>query len=179
MSRQIFVPKTKVIDGVTYKVTPFPAVEALKLKAYLLKLLGPAFGRLIGSVRSKGESALDGDINGVELAGALEGLMKQLGEDDFIAFIRRMLQGTSCEIPDDRGKPVMIVFASDFDTKLDLVFQGRLFDIYPVIAFVLEVNFPDFFGKMGGIGSKLKTLISGKLGSASVNESPGSEKSEI
>jgi len=182
MSRQIFIPKSKVINGVTYKVAPFPAVEALKLKAHLVKILGPALGRLIGSIRGAGD-VLNAEVNGIELAGALDGLMSQLGEDAFVALIKRMLGAASCEIPDETtGKPVMISFASDFDTKLDLVFQGRLFDVYPVLAFVLEVNYPDFFGKLGGIGAKLQTLISRRLGSASdggLNESAKSESSTL
>jgi hypothetical protein len=43
---------------------------------------------------------------------------------------------------------------------MELVFLGRLFSIYPLIIFVLKVNYPDFFGKVvSGIGRRIRTTL--------------------
>jgi hypothetical protein len=145
----MFEAKSKEINGLKFIVSPFPAVKALKLKVHLLKIIGPAFGQLLGSVKNiKAET----EINGESLGGALELLFSSLTEDEFIDILKTLLANTSCEVKGDKGT-VLIPFTEDkFNTALDLVFQGKLFTIYSVIGFVLEVNYPDFFGQMEGIG---------------------------
>ena len=45
--------KEKVIDGITFTVAPFPAIEALRLKSYLMKTLGPALARPVDVSRAQ------------------------------------------------------------------------------------------------------------------------------
>ncbi len=157
----MFEAKSKTINGINFKVAPFPAVTALKLKVNLLKTLGPAFGHLLGSFEGIGKGSIaDAKVDGAELANALEVLFSQLGEEDFIRLLSRLLEGVSCEIQGEDRQPIIVNFGTDFETKMDMVFQGKLFTIYPVILFVLEVNFPDFFAQMAGIGSRLATTLS-------------------
>ncbi len=163
----MFEAKSKEIHGINFKVVPFPAVTALRLKVHLLKILGPAFGRLLGSFKGIGKgNVADAEIDGAALAGALEELFAQVSENEFIDLLQKLFSGVSCELKSE-DKKVLINFGDDFETKMDLVFQGKLFTIYPVILFVLEVNFPDFFGQMAGIGNRMQTMLS-KL--VSINE---------
>lgn len=115
------------------------AVEGLRLKAYLVKLFGPALAELTGL--SKG---LDSEIS--ELSVVIEKLTFVLDEDTFIALIKRLFANVVVNWTDKNdGQKKAIAFTPDFDSAMNIVFQGELFSIYPVIAFVLEVNYPDFF----------------------------------
>ena len=144
--------KTKEIKGKTYQVTPFMAIEGLRLKAYLVKLVGPALGELAGNV-----NGLDSEINSNSISKVIEKLTEALDENSFIALIKRLLQNVIVNwVDEEGGKKHAVAFAQDFETALNVVFQGELFSIYPVLAFVLEVNYPDFFGKITPfIGKKI------------------------
>ena len=71
--------KEKVIDGLTFSVAPFPALEALRLKSYLVKTLGPALASAIDLFRGTKGSASDIDVSGKSLAGVVEKLTASLG----------------------------------------------------------------------------------------------------
>jgi hypothetical protein len=170
----------KEIDGITFTVTPFQAVEALKLKAFLVRKFAPSLGQALGTLKDGiPESGRIGDIklDGTELSRALEKLMEQLDSDEFINLIMRMFQNVQASFIKD-SKPVLLTFGKEhFNTSLDIVFQGRLFSIYPVMLLVLEANFPDFFGKTAGIiGEKIrKTFGSAEEGKELMTESGKSE----
>jgi len=175
--------KEKVIDGVKFSVVPFQAVEALRLKSFLLRKFGPSIGQALGTLKDGlpqngkiGDLRLDGDA----LSQAIEKLMEQLNEDDFISLIRRMLRNVRADFERD-GKAVTMQFpeGETFDAAMDIVFKGRLFSVYPVMLLVLEANYPDFFGKMDslGIGQRIKKMTFSELGEpGSKSESGESEK---
>jgi len=155
--------KEKTINGIKFSVTPFHSVEGLRLKSFLIKKFGPALGQALGTLRDGlPENGNIGDIrlDGVVLSQAIEKLMEQLGEDDFIALIKRMFQNVIASVTKD-GKLLQLTFADQqFDTSMDVVFSGKLFTVYPVLLLVLEANYPDFFGKMAqDIGSKIKKIV--------------------
>jgi hypothetical protein len=171
--------KEKVIDGVRFSVAPFMAVEALKLKAFLIKKFGPSAGQAIGALQ--GGLPLDGEgigkiselkLDGAALSQAIEKLMGQLGEDEFISLIKRLFQNVTASLSKD-GKTLALAFTSDtFDTSMDIVFEGRLFSVYGVIGLVLEANYPDFFDKVVPVigRSVKKTSTSEKAGKSSESE---------
>ena len=147
--------KTKEIKGKSYQVTPFMAIEGLRLKAYLVKLVGPALGELAGNV-----DGLDSEINSNSISKVIEKLTEALDENSFIALIKRLLQNVIVNWVDEEGGKRAVAFAQDFETSLNVVFQGELFSIYPVLAFVLEVNYPDFFGKITPLIGKKMSITS-------------------
>jgi hypothetical protein len=154
--------KTKEIDGIQFSVTPFPAIEAFKLKAYLLKKFAPAFSQILEMVNGipKGGTVFDITFNGDVITKAVKELITQLDEEEFTALLRRLLQNVCAKTSVD-GKALELYFTKDtFEASLDIVFSGSLFTVYPVLLFVLEANFPDFFGKMGGIGGKIQKMLS-------------------
>jgi hypothetical protein len=172
--------KTKLIDGVSFKVAPFTAIEALKLKAHLMKVVAPAFGHALGSLggASTGGSPSAFSVNGAELSQALASLMEQLGEDEFLTLVKRVFGQTSAEV-EVQGKKIWMMFGGNgFEATFNVVFDGRVLSLYPALLFVLEVNFPDFFTRLGDIGNRLQTLMSGKAGESVTNSSKHSVLSD-
>lgn len=178
--------KTKTIDGIEFSVAPFMAVEALRLKAYLLRTFGPALGQMVGTLKnlftSKGDIALDMQIDGDSFAKTIETLTTQLDEDSFVNLIKRMFANLVAKGKDQKtGKGFARQFdVAHFDNSLNDVFSGRLFSIYPVLLLVLEANYPDFFEKtVRSIGKSIKETLSSEPESETVTEkSNNSEMSE-
>jgi hypothetical protein len=169
-----------VIEGVTFQVAPFMAVEGLRLKAHLVRTFGPAFGELLGGIDGQKIGSI-GDISlGSDgIARALEKLLEQLDEDKFEALVKRLLINVIAIWPEG-GKSRSVSFGQDFEAAMQLVFLGRLFSIYELIIFVLKVNYPDFFSKVvSGIGRRMRaTLTFGTEETTSRSESAQSETSE-
>jgi hypothetical protein len=162
--------KTKLIDGVEFTVAPFMAIEALRLKAYLIKTFGPAFGQMLGTLKDglpKSGSIEDIKLDGAALSGAIETLMVQLDEPSFINLIKRLFANLIAKGKTEDGKPYVRMFdAANFESSLNLVFAGKLFSIYPVMGLVLEANYPDFFDKtVRSIGKQIKGIASSEPGS--------------
>jgi len=169
-----------VIDGVTFQVAPFPPVEGFRLKAYLVRTLGPAIAEIIGGIDgSKIKSIGDMNLGGDSIVKGLNKLFEQLDEDNFEALIKRLMTNVIANWKED-GKQRSIAFGTDYETAMQLVFTGRLFSIYPLLLFVLKVNYPDFLSKwVKGIGQKMKTTFTSVMADGTPpSESENSETSE-
>jgi hypothetical protein len=175
--------KERTINGVKFSVAPFMAIEALKLKAFLIRTFGPALGQALGTLKNglPGSGKISEiNLDGTALSQAIEKLMEQLNEEEFISLIKRLLGYVTAKMARD-GKVFQLAFTENvFEESLNMVFSGRLFTIYPVILFVLQVNYPDFFDQVAhGIGKKIgKMISSGPAGQEPKNESDESESSE-
>jgi hypothetical protein len=168
-----------VIDGVTFQVAPFMAVEGLRLKACLVRTFGPALGAFLGGIDGKKVGGIgEVSLGSGGIARGLEKLLERLDEDGFETMVRRLLANVIAVWPEG-GKSRSIAFGNDFDTAMQLVFVGRLFSIYELILFVLKVNYPDFFSKVvSGIGRRMKiTLTSRREEKTPPSESGQSETS--
>lgn len=153
-----FLPTKVEIDGFTFHIYPFSAIEALKLKASFIQKIAPAFGQLVGSAEMKeGVKIEDIKLDGNALSKALETLCEQLTETEFEKLIRRFTNKVSCTFKDIDGKEKVGELQND--STFNAVFTKRLMLIYKLIGKVIEVNYPDFFGLIGNIGSRLKTAI--------------------
>lgn len=172
----MFVSQKKTIDGTEFEVAPFSAIEALKLQSTLLRIFGPAFGAAIGAIDKKDKNSQT-NIDGNALGSALQMLFDGLDETQMIILIERLLKKTSCTFSVNGGAPVVFDFAESFNERLDIVFQGRLMTVYKVIGFVLEVNYPDFFGKIGAaIGKRFRIQL---LNEDAKNDTDNSKKSDV
>lgn len=167
----MFEPKTKVIDDIEFKVVPFPAIEALRLKADLIKLIGPAFALFVGSIGNV-QNIMEARINGAGMSDAFKMLLEQLDTDTFIKLVKKILNSTSCQIKTG-DKSVFFNFQEDskFDLYFNEVFQGKLMTIYPLMLFVLEVNYPDFFVRAKGFGNRLQIPTSQKADETGMSNS--------
>ncbi|MDR2150130.1 MAG: hypothetical protein LBO67_04815 [Spirochaetaceae bacterium] len=153
--------RKKEINGIAFQVSPFMVVEALRLKFYLAGILGPGMLELISGYNvSNTKKIEDLDLSSINLAGALEKLLSNLDENTFIALIKRLFQNVVATWTAN-GKSHAMALNSDFEVAMNLVFDGKIFTIYPLIAFILEVNYPDFFEVVvRGIGKKIRTITS-------------------
>jgi hypothetical protein len=174
--------KKKVIDGITFSVAPMMAIDGLRLKATLVRLFGPALGELLGGLNLKKISKTD-SVSGIDslqdmsldaapIANGIEKLMSVLDEETLIALTQRLLKNVICNW-EEGGKKHAIAFATDFNAAFEAVFSQRLFTLYPVIGFVLEVNYPDFFSKVvGGIGKRVKITRTSTTDEGTSNSEP-------
>jgi len=154
--------KEKEIDGIRFSVAPFQAIEALKLKPFLVKKFGPSIGQALGVLKDglpESGSINDVHLDGAALSQAVEKLMEQLSEDDFISLIKRLFRNVTAFVPKEEKLLELTFTDATFENSMNLVFSGRLFSVYPVMLLVLEANYPDFFGKTAqAIGSRIKKI---------------------
>ncbi len=153
------IENRKEIKGNVFQVAPFMAIEALRLKAYLLKLFGPAIGELAGLAKGiqQGQcvdNIMDVNISADVVSGAIQKLVESLDEDTFVALLKRLFQNITVTYKGG-AKEQVLAFGGDFDTVFNLVFAQNTLSVYPLIKFVLEVNYPDFFTMIGGSGLKM------------------------
>lgn len=125
--------KEKMIDGETFTVTQLPARRAIRMKAKLMKIFGPALAHLFVSGDSKGKNN--------DFVGAFETLASNIDENVFEQICVELLAGV-------RKNGVELTPAT-----IDLEFAGDMAGLYQVIWFVLEANYSNFFSMMG-IGSQ-------------------------
>jgi hypothetical protein len=133
-------------------------------------------GQLLGVLKDglpENGNVADIRIDGAVLSQAVEKLMEQLGEDEFIALIKRLFQNVTAHLT-KKGNALQLTFAEQaFETSMDIVFEEKLFMVYPVMLLVLEANYPDFFGKMAqGIGSKIQKIITSEPAGQNSNNEP-------
>lgn len=171
--------KQKEIDGIEVQVVPFDGLTALRLKARLIKKIAPGFGMFLGSLSGDpGKTNLtDMAIDGETLRGAFQTFLDGLSEDEFIELVKTLLAKVTCVINED-GKKLTFPLGAHFQNGFDKVFTGKLMSVYKVIAFVLEVNYPDFFGKAQNIGNLATTFLSNEPKISPSSSGKKSEKSE-
>lgn len=116
----------KEINGAVYSCTQLPARRAIKLKAKLIKLVGPTLAQLF----SDGEGAKS-KVAAVEL------LANALDESNFSDLIVEILAGVRKNGMELQPAIIDLEFAGDFAT------------LYHVVWFALEVNFASFFTLLG------------------------------
>lgn len=132
--------KTKEINNETYSVTQLPARRALRLQAKLIKLFGPAAAEIFVAA---GTNLSTADHS---LPKAISLLTNELDDKTFDSLVIEMLQGSR-----KNGEEIT-------EKSIDLMFAGKLNDLFLLLAFVVEVNYGDFFQE-GGI---LKGLLQAK-----------------
>jgi len=157
--------KSKTINGVSFSVTPFFVMESLKLKRLLFATFGPALGNALGALDrlpTEGQNIEEMKLDGAALSSAMETLFTNLSEETFLELIKRLFANTTAQATVDGKSIIMPLGGGDFDNGMNIVFSGRTFTIYPALLWVLEVNFPDFFGQAGALFGSLRKIRSSK-----------------
>jgi hypothetical protein len=137
--------KEREIDGVHYTASSLPARKCLRLATDLMKIFGPALGRLAGGSKIEDFRNVDSaEVDGGAIAAAAEMLVNNLDSDKVESIVMRILETTSRVDPDtnkrqDVGKP----------ETFDLVYSGNLLEMIKAVGFGLEASLGDFFGKSG------------------------------
>lgn len=133
---------SRTIDGIEVTVTQFPVSRSLPLTATLMKVAGPAIGKLApmlgGGLDGLGKTNVDG------LAPALVALADGLSEVEIVKLLADILGGTLVVTTDEGGK-LRKHDLSGGSAAIDRAFDGNLMTVFRVAAFALEVNFGSFF----------------------------------
>lgn len=126
--------QSKIINGTSWEVTPWNAMHGIKMQARLARMLGPALSAASGTT-----SIMEADVTGIVSA-----LFSALDEDKMPAIISDLLHGTRVD-----GKDITstAVFNEQFAANYAEMYQG--------LAFILTVNFGNFFELAASIGSPL------------------------
>ncbi|MDC7234577.1 MAG: hypothetical protein PQJ58_15205 [Spirochaetales bacterium] len=153
MSRQ-----KKRIDGEVYQVTPFQGREAFKIQMKLARLIAPLVGLMAGMFsgmdlkKIEKLSELDIDIDGESLSKVLDALFSKYSDEELLDLLILLFE--KVEKGEDDKK--IFITAEAFDT----IFAQNLVTAFKVAFFVIQVNYPDFFGLAALIG-KETTEING------------------
>lgn len=151
--------KEKTIGDHAFQVTQLPATKARKLLTRLFKLAGPSVGKALeglgktlkqpGVQKKEGEGLTINlrDLDLSKLSDAITLLAQNVFEDDFEYVVAALLEGERVRIQIDGKWPVLTLESSD------LIFAGKLDQMFKLIAFALEVNFAGFFGGSGALTS--------------------------
>lgn len=130
--------QSKEIGGTMFEVTQHPAKRAMRLLTRLGKLAGPLVAMATGPAKGGLAGA---DAGG--LARAIGGLFEALPPDEVDGFLAELFVSTRIIEPDGRLTNLWPVY--------DLRMQGRTLDALKLAAFVVEVNFSDFFDALRGL----------------------------
>jgi hypothetical protein len=152
--------KEKQIKGAVYSVTQLPARRALRLKAKLLRLFGPALAQLL--LPGGSNDSISGlPFSKAEAVRAVESLMAQLDDKTFESLVLELCQGVRKD-----GMELT-------ESVIDVEFAGDLGTLMQVLWFVIDCNFGSFFGE-SGIGS-----LFGNIAQVPQNRQPDTKKTSI
>ena len=149
--------KTKTIGGVEYTATAIGARSALRVSMFLARILAP-LSRGVADKKpgapAEGEAAAEApkslmDINLDDLP--IERIIDRLAEPQTLEMVMLMMQGVAAD-----GRDL-----SSEDT-FDSHFAGRIGELAQVVLLCLEVNFGDFFERLGA--TAIGAQIAKKLG---------------
>ena len=164
---------TKVIGGRNFVVKPIGALQSFALQP----LLAPAVGRALGIVLS-----LVGDEDGLSLDSLdIDELVKRpdvlkvLGADagsilssirpaDLLAVTRGLLVETTCD--------EMPLWPTGDDKKFNELFAGRTMELWMLLWFAVQENYPDFFRRGAGSGARSKAPAPSETSSTSPGAGP-------
>jgi hypothetical protein len=140
--------KHKVIDGIEYTVTQFPARRGFKLKLTLAKKLLPGMSRLLDSGTPLSQ-VMESNIGSGSVVSAIQAAVDSLDEEEAVKLIMELLSSTRRGTKDGRGGLEIS------EEILDMEYAGNYLALYKVIAYVLEVNYSDFFKGIGKVASTI------------------------
>jgi hypothetical protein len=123
--------KKKIINGHEWEVYPWDGMHGLRMQARLSKVIGPVVGQVVGS----NQEIMDADVS------AIANTLIDRIDNDTPQLIRDMLYGAFVD-----GKDI------SQDRVFNEHFAANFAELYKGLAFILEVNFGDFFELAGAIG---------------------------
>jgi len=126
--------ETRVFDDLAITVQQLPAMRAVKLSRRLIQIAAPA-------VTALKDLSADASVLGEAISNALA----EFSEKDLEALIKDLLETATVE---QEGKIAKVM------PLFDELFRGKVFTLYKVLAFALEVNFADFFEPLRALKEK-------------------------
>ena len=129
----------KKIDGVLYTVTPILAKRAVVLQAKLTKVIGPALPALISALANRTDEAAQQKA----AIDALNAIAATIDPEAFGDLVEEIVQLAEVQ---DGGRYRRVIMDQDF--------TGNLQGILPVVGFVLQEQFGDFFTALTANGAR-------------------------
>jgi hypothetical protein len=140
----------KKINGRLFRVEPVLAIQALELQGRLLKVLGPALGRLPEVIKLASDKGADQTQANLAAVQIMMDVFSNVSSQEYSTLIKDIVELAQLQGPSGQFNQV----------DIDGVFTGDLGSIYPVVVFVLQEQFSDFFSGLLGSGSRAKKLAS-------------------
>jgi hypothetical protein len=125
------------IDGVHYVCSQFPATKGLKMTHRLGRFISAPLSALAGDMKP-GMKLTQADFGAETIGKAVQSFFESCDEAIFESTVKELLTSTTRD-----NKPI----------NFDIDFAGQLGHLLKVLAFILEVNFKDFFSGIGGLKS--------------------------
>ncbi len=129
-----------IIEGTEYVCTQFPAIQSMKFKLKVLKVLGPIISEIIPMLGKK-----DNIDQLTSMSGAIEKLFDVSSPDEIIDLMVEML--TTGNTKRDGNRLTVSLFEQTYS-------GDSMLEAYKAFAFVLKVNYKGFFK-----GQKGKELL--------------------
>ncbi len=123
-------PHKKMIDGFEIQLSPLPALQGARVLHRLGKCVTPVIGSAMGLIRGEKVDISSLDIS--SLGGAFTSFFQTCTEADLMYFIDQLL--STAIVDNQRLKDVV-----------DVKFQARLFTLFKVLFYAVEINYSDFF----------------------------------
>lgn len=156
--------KERQIMGRRYVVVQMPPTISIPIQAKLVQILSVAAVPLFGELKAASEDdAMSTGMRAMAtgLTGIGEAISRHLPPDEFLAFVQRLVDPEYVSAGEGDGIGPII-----FDAE----FMGDdMVRLYPLIGFVLEVNYAQFFRASGF--DKLVALAKGKFQSVVSSQS--------
>jgi hypothetical protein len=135
---------TRQIGNLEVTTTQFGSTTASTLIVRLLKVVGPAIEQLAPMLGTADLAGI-GKMNVAVIGPALVAVAEAVGDSaTFEKLLTDILRGTLVIARDESGKLTKHDLSGGREA-IDGAFDGRLRDLFVVVAFALEVNFGDFF----------------------------------
>lgn len=125
----------KLIGENTYTVTQFPATKSLKMLHRVGKYISAPLSKLAGNYK-QGEKIIDQEIATDTIGKAVQSFFEACDEHTFETTVKELLTSTT------RNNKAI---------NFDIDFCGNIGELLKVLAFVLEVNYKDFFSGIAGL----------------------------
>lgn len=138
------VSTERKIGGNVFCVTPLPAMRSFTLQPRL----APALAAVAEGIGAIGNLAEKQDLDAIELAAiapVVTRFFHALPPDRLEMVTRELLAGATMD-----GRPLFTAEGNPFDVLM----RGRSIDVWKLLWFALEVNYPDFFGAVAGKGAR-------------------------
>ncbi|QQM29293.1 hypothetical protein JET14_13250 [Martelella lutilitoris] len=126
----------KKIGGRTFKCEPLLATKALVLQGRLARALGPVAGKLPAILAARNGNDTQKAAADTETIAALVGIFEALTPEEYADLVKDIVEIAKLQRPSGDYEPV----------DLDGDFHGDMKSVFPVMFFVLQTQFQDFFG---------------------------------
>lgn len=149
------------VGGYEFFITPFPAFKAANLSGELADVLAPIFAALVPLIDSL-DGGLDTDLADIDIAKASSAIANiRISGDRMEVLMKKLLLGGNVVVKlcDDDGNEE----ADRLDENIvNEIFCGNVQDMFVLCYKVIQINFGGFFGKIGSLSGKAKSIMTQK-----------------